>query len=154
MVTAEPPGGHTTLARDVETSRRMAAIRREDTQPELFVRRALTSLGVRYRVRNADLPGSPDIANRAGRWAILVHGCYWHRHDGCPRTSTPKRNVEFWLDKFADNVARDARVERALVEGGYRVLIIWECETKRRLLLAECLRTFMATVRRTGFERN
>jgi DNA mismatch endonuclease, patch repair protein len=108
----------------------MAGIRQKDTTPEMAVRRALTRLGLRYRVRNRDLPGSPDVANRAGRWAIFVHGCYWHRHPGCHRSSTPRRNREFWEAKFTANVERDARTASELRARGFRILTVWECETE------------------------
>lgn len=117
---------------DEKTAKRMGGIRQKDTLPEMTVRRALASVGLRYRIRNRDLPGSPDIANREHAWAIFVHGCYWHRHPGCSKATTPKRNRAFWDAKFAANVARDARSVAALRRRGYRVLTIWECETKER----------------------
>jgi len=93
------------------------------------VRRILYSLGHRYRVQNRNLPGSPDIANRSRRWAIFVHGCYWHRHAGCKKATTPKRNSEFWKAKFERNVQRDASAVRELEAMGFRVVTVWECET-------------------------
>ena len=113
-------------------SKIMKSVSQKDTKPEMIVRRVLTKLGHRYRVRNADLPGSPDIANRARQWAVFVHGCYWHRH-GCKATTTPKRNREFWEAKFRRNVDRDAARIAALREGGFRVVVVWECETTRDL---------------------
>lgn len=120
--------GHV-LRFDRATSERMAGIRRSGTQPERVVRQLLHRLGHRFRLRNGDLPGSPDIANRSKRWAVFVHGCYWHRH-GCAATTTPKRNREFWEAKFARNVERDQQAVAALEARGYRVLVVWECETK------------------------
>lgn len=117
---------------DEETSRRMAGVRQRDTKPEMIVRRLLTQIGHRYRVRNRDLPGSPDIANRSRRWVVFVHGCYWHRHR-CKATTTPKRNRDFWQAKFSRNVDRDAHQVAALREAGYRVVVVWECETKQAL---------------------
>lgn len=108
----------------------MGRIRQDGTKPELAVRKALSELGFKYRVRNRDLPGSPDIANRSRRWVVFVHGCYWHRHAGCRRTTTPKRNVDFWKEKFAANQARDRRVVGELRESGFLVLTIWECESE------------------------
>jgi DNA mismatch endonuclease, patch repair protein len=113
---------------DAETSQRMAGVRQRDTKAECIVRRAAHALGLRFRVRNRDLPGSPDLANRARRWAVFVHGCFWHRHPGCSRTTTPKRNRSFWVAKFDANGARDRRVISALREMRFRTLIIWECE--------------------------
>jgi DNA mismatch endonuclease (patch repair protein) len=131
------------LKRDAETSARMAGVRQKDTAAELTVRRILTALGHRYRVRNRDLPGSPDIANRRLGWAVFVHGCFWHRHRNCSRTTTPKRNREFWKDKFATNTQRDRKALLALRKLGMTAVVIWECETtnveKMRQRLAEQL---------------
>ncbi len=124
---------------DVETSIRMALVRQRDTTAELVVRRALRALGHRFRVRNRDLPGSPDVANRTRRWAIFVHGCFWHRHAGCPRTTTPKRNRSFWEAKFRANRSRDRRALVRLRRIGYKTIVVWECETERPRLLARKL---------------
>jgi DNA mismatch endonuclease (patch repair protein) len=132
---------------DDVTSARLRTVRQHGTRPELLVRRSLSELGHRYRLRNRDLPGSPDIANRAQRWAVFVHGCFWHRH-GCRASTTPSRNREFWEAKFARNVARDQRVVDALRGLGYAVIIIWECETKRgaATVRAELLRQLAGTL--------
>jgi DNA mismatch endonuclease (patch repair protein) len=119
-----------TVETDDATAARLGRIRQRDTAPELVVRRVLHKLGVRFRTSNRDLPGSPDIANRSRRWAVFVHGCYWHRHAGCRRATTPTRNRDFWVAKFEANVARDARSVAALIRIGYRVALVWECETK------------------------
>lgn len=123
--------GHV-LEVDDATSARMALVRQKGTRPELVVRSALNALGHRFRLANRDLPGSPDVANRIRRWAVFVHGCFWHRH-GCRATTTPGRNREFWEAKFARNVARDERAAEQLRALGYTVVVIWECETKRGL---------------------
>lgn len=109
--------------------RRMKRQKRKDTVPEIEVRKLLHRLGRRFRVQNRDLPGSPDIANRARRWAVFVHGCYWHHHEGCSRATVPKKNRDFWLDKFRRNRERDARNEEKLRQLGYRVVVVWECES-------------------------
>jgi DNA mismatch endonuclease (patch repair protein) len=119
------------LVFDRATSLRLSKIRQKDTAPELAVRVILSAIGVRYRVRNRDLPGSPDIANRTARWAVFVHGCYWHSHRGCSRATVPKRNREFWVAKFAANVKRDADAVAALRRRGFRVAVVWECEIER-----------------------
>ena len=116
------------LQLDVKTSQRLGKIRQRDTGAELLVRTALHALGHRFRVRNRDLPGSPDIANRKAKWAIFVHGCFWHRHEECRRTTTPKRNRAFWIAKFVRNVERDAEVQATLRALGWIVIIVWECE--------------------------
>lgn len=120
---------------DADTSIRMSRVRQRGTTAELTVRSALYSLGLRFRVSNRDLPGSPDVANRRRKWAVFVHGCFWHRHARCVRTTTPKRNRAFWEAKFAANVARDRRAIRELRAAGYDVLVVWECETERTDLI-------------------
>lgn len=119
------------LSTTPERSAFMGRVRRAGTEPELAVRRAFSDLGIRYTLQNRDLPGTPDLANRTRRFAIFVNGCYWHRHAGCKRSTTPKSNREFWEQKFIANVIRDRRVVRQLRAMGFRVAIIWECETKR-----------------------
>lgn len=106
----------------------MSRVRSKNTRPELRVRKALWAAGLRYRLQGAHLPGRPDIFFQGSRVAVFVHGCFWHRHPGCPRTRTPKSRREFWEAKFASNVARDARNITALEKLGWRVLVIWECE--------------------------
>jgi DNA mismatch endonuclease (patch repair protein) len=115
---------------DRATSARLGRIRQQRTRPEILVRRALHRMGLRFRVHNRDLPGSPDLANRRRRFAIFVHGCFWHHHEGCRRATVPKRNRAFWLAKFAANRTRDRRAEQALEAAGFRVLTIWECEAE------------------------
>jgi DNA mismatch endonuclease Vsr len=133
---------------DAATSRRMAGIRRHSTTPELAVREALRELGASYRISNRDLPGSPDVANRRQRWAIYVHGCYWHRHPGCSRSTTPTRNRAAWETKFAANVARDGGKLAALEQLGFHVLTIWECETEGPEDLRRRLEDFLTDARR------
>jgi DNA mismatch endonuclease (patch repair protein) len=108
----------------------MGRVRQSGTAPEMAIRRAVSTLGLRYTVRNRDLPGSPDLANRSRRWAIFVHGCYWHRHAGCYKATTPRTNTYFWLNKFSRNVARDEAARIELERRGYRVLTFWQCEVE------------------------
>lgn len=119
-----PALGSEYLIKDEATSRRLGRIRQSGTTPEIVVRSMLRSLEASYRLRNRDLPGSPDIANRSRRWAVFVHGCFWHGHRGCPRATIPKRNRAFWRAKFAANRARDERVLRMLRDAGYRVEVV------------------------------
>jgi DNA mismatch endonuclease (patch repair protein) len=119
-----------TLRVDPARSAIMRAVRQKRTGGELAVGRVLRSLGVSARHNVKSLPGSPDLVTASGLLAIFVHGCFWHRHRGCPRTTTPKRNRAFWLAKFRANVARDRRKTRALRANGVDVLVIWECETR------------------------
>lgn len=109
----------------------MAGIRQKGTKIETAVAITLRELGLRYRKNVKQLAGSPDFANRSGRWAIFVNGCFWHHHSGCPRATVPKSNTEFWMIKFRDNQRRDARAIRRLRKEGYRVLVIWECQEDR-----------------------
>lgn len=132
------------LVTDPRTSARLAAIRQRDTRPEVFVRSRLSAVGARYRVSNRDLPGSPDIANRKRRWAIFVHGCFWHHHTGCTRATIPKRNRQFWLDKFNANRSRDRSVVTRLRKMGFRVLSIWECETRNTVKVDKAIARFVS----------
>jgi DNA mismatch endonuclease (patch repair protein) len=119
------------LRTDPATSVRMKRVRQRDTKPELILRAWLFRNGVRYTTRNKDLPGSPDIANRSKRWAIFVHGCFWHGHRGCGRSRLPKSNVDFWQEKITGNRRRDAAKARQLRSLGFMVCIFWECEVER-----------------------
>jgi DNA mismatch endonuclease, patch repair protein len=107
----------------------MARVRGKDTKPEMTVRRTIYALGHRYRLHRRDLPGSPDLVFARQRKVIFVHGCFWHRHKGCRRTTTPKTRVRFWKSKFNANIDRDLKNIAALQAAGWKVLIIWECET-------------------------
>jgi DNA mismatch endonuclease (patch repair protein) len=113
-----------------KTSARMALVRRAGTAPEVQVRRYLSSLGIRYRTRNRDLPGAPDLANRSKKWAVFVHGCFWHQHENCKSAMIPKTNQSFWRAKFDANRMRDARARRRLKSMGYSVKTVWECQTR------------------------
>lgn len=115
----------------------MARVRSSDTRPERRVRAAFWAEGLRYRLNDKRLPGKPDLAFPSRRIVVFVHGCFWHRHPGCPNTRTPKSRIEFWEAKFAENTARDARVEAESRELGLRVIVIWECETRDPVRLAE-----------------
>lgn len=121
-------------------SLRMSTIRQRGTTPELVVRRLVWSMGHRYRTLNADLPGSPDLANRSRRWAIFVHGCYWHAHTNCRRATVPRHNRAFWLTKFQRNVERDQGVEAMLHSLGFRIAVVWECETQNQEQAIRALR--------------
>lgn len=116
---------------DEATSRRLARFGHETSGPERLVRRFLASLGLRFRVCNRDLPGSPDVANRSRKWAVFVHGCFWHHHPRCRRAAVPSRNRAFWLAKFRRNRARDHRVVSQLQADGFTVGVAWECEVNR-----------------------
>jgi DNA mismatch endonuclease (patch repair protein) len=110
-------------------SANMSRIRSRDTQPEMIVRRLLHRLGYRFRLHARELPGKPDIVFRPSRKAIQVHGCFWHRHDGCQDCSVPKSRQEYWQPKFAATVARDEKTLTELRALGWDVLVVWDCET-------------------------
>lgn len=120
----------------------MARVRQAGTGPELLVRRACHARGLRYRVQNSDLPGSPDLANRSRRWAIFVHGCFWHRHAGCKKATLPRRNAAFWSAKLQRNVERDRAAVRDLHRLGFTVLTVWQCEAEQAERLAQVLTEF------------
>lgn len=111
-----------------ERSRLMAKIRGRDTQPELLVRSLVHGLGFRFRLQAKDLPGRPDLVLPRHRAAIFVHGCFWHAHRCKVGRKKPGTNVDFWLEKFERNKARDRRVVAALRRRGWRVLVVWECQ--------------------------
>lgn len=114
-----------------QRSAHMRLVRRQHTAPELVVRKVAHSLGLRFRLHRKDLPGTPDLVFPKYRTAIFVHGCFWHRHEGCRKASTPGTRTDFWLTKFARNKERDKRNVADLEAQGWRVLIIWECQTQR-----------------------
>lgn len=109
----------------------MAAVPTKDTKPEVALRKELHRRGFRYRLHVTSLPGRPDFVFPSRKVAVFVHGCFWHRHQGCPKATTPKSNREFWVDKFEANVARDNRNTHDLERLGWTPLTVWECEIKR-----------------------
>ncbi len=123
-----------------DRSRIMRAVRREDTTPELSVRRIAHKLGFRFRLHRKDLPGSPDIIFPKHRLCLFVHECFWHRHHGCRKATTPKSNAAFWMDKFARNVERDGRKVEALRALGWKVAVVWECQSKDETVVESIIR--------------
>ena len=107
----------------------MRAVRGKDTSPEWTVRRLLHGMGYRYRLHARDLPGRPDIVFPRKRKAIFVHGCFWHAH-GCPIGQPPKSRQDYWLPKLDRNRERDIEKEAALAALGWKVLTVWQCETR------------------------
>jgi len=108
----------------------MSRIKAKNTQPEMTVRSMLHRLGYRFRLHRKDLPGNPDIVLPKYRTAIFVHGCFWHRHEGCKYAYEPKSRVNFWENKFTQNMERDINNMNLLKEQGWNVIILWECEIK------------------------
>ena len=114
----------------VVRSRMMAGIGGKDTKPELALRRALHARGLRYRLHDRTLPGTPDLVFRRFGAVCFVHGCFWHRHEGCPYATSPATRAEFWQEKFRANVMRDRRNREDLLAAGWRVAIVWECSLR------------------------
>lgn len=108
----------------------MSRVRGKDTAPELRVRRIAHRMGLRFRLHRKDLPGKPDLVLPKHHLAVFVHGCFWHRHPGCARASTPSTREDFWQAKFDANVTRDRRQIAELEALGWSVLVIWECGVK------------------------
>ena len=104
----------------------MSRIKGRDTKPELMLRRGLHSRGLRYRLHDKSLPGSPDLIFPALQAVVFVNGCFWHGH-GCPMFTIPATRSEFWTAKIEGNKARDARALSRLAESGWRTLVLWEC---------------------------
>lgn len=123
-------------------SQRMSRIRGTDTVPELAVRRLAHGLGYRFRLYRKDLPGKPDLVFPRLKKVVFVHGCFWHGHD-CGKGRLPKSNVPFWEAKIAKNHERDERAIAALKAGGWKVLVIWQCETKSQKVLENRLKRFL-----------
>ena len=118
----------------------MARVRPHNSKPERVVRSCLHGLGLRFRLHNSNLPGTPDIVLPRYRTVVFVHGCFWHRHSGCIKSTTPKTHRSFWTAKFLANVLRDRRVQRKLRADGWHVITLWECQTKDKAELVQRLR--------------
>jgi DNA mismatch endonuclease (patch repair protein) len=123
----------------------MKAIRSKDTTPEWIVRRLVHGLGHRYRLHRKDLPGKPDLVFGPKRKAILVHGCFWHQHPvaDCSDSRRPKSNTGYWRPKLDRNVERDAEHLLWFAENGWKILTVWDCETKNPQTLLKRLQRFL-----------
>lgn len=130
-----------------QRSRNMQAIKGRDTGPELIVRRLLHAMGYRFRLHRRDLPGSPDVVLPRHRAVVLIHGCFWHRHTCARGRSMPSARRAFWRAKFQRNIERDNRNIRALRRDGWRVLVIWECQTRNPDTLRRRLLKFLESPR-------
>ena len=134
----------------VERSALMARVRRENTKPEMVVRRLVHSFGYRYRLHRRNLPGKPDLAFISRRKVIFVHGCFWHGHAGCSLATIPKTRRAFWCAKFEANRTRDRRVRVDLKRAGWASLVVWECETRHPEGISDKLVAFLEAPNRTG----
>jgi DNA mismatch endonuclease (patch repair protein) len=126
------------------TSQIMARVKSKNTKPELLVRKYLHSLGFRYRIHYAKLPGKPDIIFPCKRKIIFVNGCFWHSHEDCKLHRIPKTNQDYWEKKLSTNKQRDERNLKDLNELGWSSLVIWECETKDMITLGNKLIKWLA----------
>ncbi len=126
-----------------ERSERMSRVRSQDTRPEMIVRRLVHGMGYRYRLHARALPGCPDLVFASFRKVIFVHGCFWHRHKGCPNCRFPKSRLDFWTPKLEANEKRDRSNQRRLRRDGWGVLVVWECELKDIDRLKNRIRKFM-----------
>ena len=124
------------MATDVHSpavrSYNMSRIRGANTRPELAVRSLLHGMGYRFRLKSSSVPGKPDLVLPRYKVAVFVHGCFWHRHEGCRYATNPKTKNEFWQQKFESNIRRDKHVNELINEIGWHQMVIWECEIKHK----------------------
>jgi DNA mismatch endonuclease, patch repair protein len=123
----------------------MRRVRGKDTCPEMIVRRLVHGMGYRYRLHRSDLPGRPDLAFGPRRKVIFVHGCFWHRHDdpSCKLARLPESHLEFWLQKFEKNKARDTLNQEKLIAVGWNSLVVWQCKLRNTAYIESEIRAFL-----------
>jgi len=121
----------------------MSRIKGCDSKQEILVRSLVHRMGFRFRVHRRDLPGNPDIVLPRHRKVIFVHGCFWHGHKGCPRSKRPTSNKDFWNEKLDKNMERDKRFRKILWSMGWKVLVVWQCETRKPEKLLVKLERFL-----------
>ena len=126
-------------------SQNMSRIRSTDTSPEKRVRSLLHRAGYRYRLHVKAMPGKPDIVMPRYQTVLFVNGCFWHRHPNCRYATTPKTNVDYWQRKFERNMARDRVAHQLLADEGWKVLVVWECQTRDEAALADLLDEILPT---------
>lgn len=126
-----------------ERSERMSKIRGKGSNPEMRLRRLVHGLGFRYRLHVKELPGKPDLVFPAKRAVIFMHGCFWHRHEGCKLARLPKSKLDFWMAKLEANRQRDLIHQRQLSDLGWRVLVIWECELNDIEHVSQIIKKFL-----------
>nr|VFJ75576.1 MAG: T/G mismatch-specific endonuclease [Candidatus Kentron sp. FW] len=131
-----------TLSRE-ERSRRMSLIRNAGSSPEMKLRRLVHGMGFRYRLHAGDLPGRPDLVFPSRRAVIFMHGCFWHRHEGCKLARLPKSKLDFWKPKLESNRIRDLQKQQQLRDLGWRVLVVWECELADTDRVSALVREFL-----------
>lgn len=137
-----------------QRSRCMAAIKGKDTKPEMIVRKYLFSRGLRYRVNNRKLPGSPDIVLKKYKTVVFIDGCFWHGHEGCKYYRLPKTNVDFWRHKIGMNIARDYANSVDLRLAGWKVIRVWGCAIKTKAKREETLESLYQEIVGTEHKSN
>jgi len=136
----------TDLVSEEQRSYIMSRISSKNTKPEMLVRSYLHRLGFRFRIHGNELPGRPDLIFPKYRTVIFVHGCFWHRHKGCSRSTMPATRVDFWQSKFDRNIARDRSSQAALRKLKWKVIVLWECEISTIAAREERLRCLAAEI--------
>lgn len=126
-----------------DRSEQMSRVRGTDTKPEMVVRRLVHSMGYRYRLHTKQLPGRPDLVFPKLSKIIFVHGCFWHRHKRCALARLPKSNLGFWIPKLNGNWERDLKNNKALRRRGWRIKVIWECQTANLQKLKRSIERFL-----------
>ena len=121
----------------------MSHVKSRDTKPEILVRRLLHKMGYRFRIYVRTLPGNPDIVLPRHKKIFFVHGCFWHGHKGCKRAQRPASNAAFWNRKIEANIERDTRVRRKLKSLGWRIFVVWQCQTHKQEAIEARIRRFM-----------
>lgn len=130
----------------------MRQVRGKNTKPEMVVRRMVHGMGFRYRLHRRDLPGIPDLVFPSRKKVIFIHGCFWHRHPdpACKLARLPKSRLDFWLPKLEGNKKRDGRNQRALLDRGWQILVVWECEIGDKEQLANTISAFLGKAHAVG----
>jgi DNA mismatch endonuclease (patch repair protein) len=121
----------------------MARIKGQNTKPEILVRKLVHSLGYRFRLHQNKFPGKPDLVLARHEKIIFVHGCFWHGHVGCSRAALPSTNTDFWQKKIFGNRSRDSKVRRKLSRDGWKVMVVWQCQTRDTSALTSRLLRFL-----------
>lgn len=133
-----------------DRSERMRRIKSSNTGPERKVRSVVHAMGYRYRLHRRDLPGNPDLVFPSRKKIILVHGCLWHSHEGCRLNRPPKSRSEYWVPKLRKNKSRDTENMARLIELGWSVLVLWECEIEKPHDIEERIQVFLGPRVQTG----
>lgn len=114
----------------------MSRVKSKNTKPEILIRKELHKKGYRFRLHNKNISGSPDLVLPKYKTVVFIHGCFWHQHPGCKKSTHPKQNADFWKNKLDKNIERDARVVNELKDQGWKVIVVWECAIKKDLVNA------------------